>query len=142
MRQPPCSRAGTSSLIDMGDRKPRILLMDDEGSILKMIGKRLEVEGFEVLIAGNGQDALVKAKIGNPDLVVLDLMLPELNGFDVCKTLKRNPSSQHIPVIIFTGKGQDGDEALCRQCGADAYVTKTQGTTMLLQHVRKLLPKT
>ena len=68
----------------MSERKWRILLVDDEPSILKVVGKRLEVEGYEVIVAADGEEAIEKAKQAHPDLIVLDLMLPKLNGINVC----------------------------------------------------------
>ena len=119
--------------------KPRILLVDDEPSIVKMIGKRLEVEGYDVVVAVDGQEVLDKATTQTPDLIILDLMLPKLNGFEVCSRLKQDQQSRHIPIIIFTGKGNEEDEQRCRACGADAYVTKGGGKAVLIQKVKELL---
>ena len=92
--------------------KPKILLVDDEPSIVKMVGKRLEVEGFEVLVAVDGQDGLTKARAESPNLIVLDLMLPKLNGYEVCTMLKQDARYQKIPIVLFTAKTQDKDEKL------------------------------
>src|SRR5262245_2555489 len=100
--------------------KPRILLVDDEPSIVKMVGKRLEVEGVEVLIAVDGQDGLTKARAESPDLIVLDLMLPQLNGYEVCTMLKQDTRYRHIPIVLFTAKAQEKDEKLGMECGANA----------------------
>ena len=102
------------------------------------MGKRLEVEGYDVLTAVDGQEALDKVTTQHPDLIVLDLMLPKLNGFEVCARLKQDARSRQIPIVIFTGKGQPGDEARCRECGADAYITKVDGAG-LIQKVKALL---
>ena len=123
----------------MGQRR-RILLVDDEPSIRKVIGKRLEVEGFEILLAQDGQEAIDMARAHHPDLIILDLMLPKLSGFDVCAALKKDQSSGQIPIItMFTGKGQDGDEERCKALGAAAYITKSQGAASLLVQIRALL---
>ena len=119
--------------------KPRILLVDDEPSIVKMVGKRLEIEGFEVLVAVDGQDGLAKARAENPALIVLDLMLPKLNGYEVCSKLKQDARYRHIPIVIFSGKGQDTDVQHGYDCGADAYVTKGDGKTALIQKIKALL---
>ena len=121
--------------------RPRVLLVDDEPSIVKMVGKRLEVEGFDVLVAVDGQEALEKATTQNPDLIILDLMLPQRNGFEVCSTLKQDARYRHIPIIIFTGKGQAGDDQRGQECGADAFVTKSSGKGVLIEQVRTLLNK-
>ena len=119
--------------------KHRILLVDDEPSIVKMVGKRLEVEGFEVLIAMDGQEGLSKAQADNPDLIVLDLMLPKLNGYEVCTMLKQDARYQKIPVVLFTAKAQEKDEKLGMECGANAYVRKPFRAQELLDTIRSLL---
>ena len=118
----------------------RILLVDDEPSIVKMVGKRLEVEGFEVLIAIDGQEGLDKARTERPDLIVLDLMLPKLNGYEVCTMLKQDTRYQGIPVVLFTAKAQEKDEKLGMECGANAYVRKPFRAQELLEKIRALLP--
>jgi len=120
--------------------KRRILLVDDEAAILKTIGKRLEVAGFEVLTAADGEAALTAARRERPDAIVLDLMLPQLNGAEVGQILKADPQYRQIPVIIFTGKGRETDEPLFRACGADAYVPKAIGFAELLAQLDTLLP--
>ena len=120
-------------------QKPRILLVDDEPSIVKMVGKRLEVEGFDVLVAMDGQDGLAKAQAEQPDLIVLDLMLPKLNGYEVCTMLKQDARYQKIPVVLFTAKTQEKDEKLGMECGADAYVRKPFRAQELLEKIRSLI---
>ena len=120
----------------------RILLVDDEPSIVKMVGKRLEVEGFDVVVAMDGQEGLSKAQTGNPDLIVLDLMLPKLNGYEVCTMLKQDTRYQKIPIVLFTAKAQEKDEKLGMECGADAYVRKPFRAQELLDKIRSLLTAT
>jgi two-component system alkaline phosphatase synthesis response regulator PhoP len=120
----------------------RILLVDDEPSIVKMVGKRLEVEGFNVLVAMDGQDALAKARAEAPDLIVLDLMLPKLNGYEVCTMLKQDARYQKTPIIIFTAKTQDKDEKMALECGADAYMRKPFRAQELLEKIRSLIAQT
>jgi len=120
--------------------KRRVLLVDDELSIIKMIGKRLEVEGFEVLIAMDGEQALQMARTEHPDVIVLDLMLPKLDGFKICEQLKKKDNAMDIPIItIFSGRGSDIDAQRCMDLGAAAYVTKGEGATPLIQKIRTLL---
>ena len=121
--------------------KLQILLVDDEPSILKIVGKRLEIEGFKVLVATNGQDALKKAKQEAPALIILDLMLPKLNGFQVCRLLKFDQHFSHIPVILFTARTDEKDKVLGLDCKADAYVCKPFQAGELLGHIRRLLPQ-
>jgi len=119
--------------------KPRILLVDDEPSIVKMVGKRLEVEGFDVVVAMDGQEGLTKAQTDRPDLIILDLMLPKLNGYEVCTMLKQDTRFQKIPIMMFTAKAQDKDEKLGMECGANAYVRKPFRAQELLEKIRSLL---
>ena len=119
--------------------KYRILLVDDEPSIVKMVGKRLEVEGFEVLIAMDGQAGLSKAQADHPDLIILDLMLPKLNGYEVCTMLKQDSRYQKIPILLFTAKTQEKDEQLGRECGANAYIRKPFRAQELIEQIRGLI---
>ncbi len=119
--------------------KHRILLVDDEPSIVKMVGKRLEVEGFDVLIAMDGQDGLAKAQAERPDLIILDLMLPKLNGFEVCTMLKQDTRYQKIPIILFTAKAQEKDEKMGLECGANAFVRKPFRAQELMEQIRALI---
>ena len=120
--------------------KPRILLVDDEPSIVKMVGKRLEVEGFEVITAMDGQEGLEKAQTQHPDLIVLDLMLPKLNGYEVCTMLKQDARHQKIPIVMFTAKTQEKDEKTALECGANAFVRKPFRAPELMSTIRNLLP--
>ena len=122
----------------MGD-KPRILLVDDEPSITKVVGKRLELAGFEVVIASDGQEGLQKAQTQSPNLIILDLMLPKLNGFEVCTMLKGDARFKSVPIILFSAKAQEKDEKMGKECGADAYVTKPFKGETLLEQIKTLL---
>lgn len=121
--------------------KPRILLVDDEPSIIKMVGKRLEVEGFDVVIAMDGQEGLDKARSDKPDLIILDVMLPKLNGYEICSTLKQDAQYRSIPIMLFTAKAQAKDEKLGMECGADAYLHKPFQAQQLLEQIRSLISK-
>ncbi len=122
--------------------KRRVLLVEDEPSIVKTVGKRLEVAGFEVIVATNGVEAIAKAREEHPDLIILDLMLPTIDGFEVCERLKKNHPSMDIPiVVVFSGKGQEEDEVRCRQLGAAAFIPKTRGTGVLIEQINALLEK-
>jgi len=119
----------------------RILLVDDEPSIVKIIKKRLETFRFEVLIAVDGQDGLEKARQEKPDLIILDIMMPKLNGIDACKELKRDETTQHIPVIMFTAKEEASDQFTGLTSGADGYITKSAGSEELLRQIRTVMSK-
>jgi DNA-binding response OmpR family regulator len=118
------------------------LLVDDEPSIVKMVSKRMEVEGFEVLVAFDGQTGLTMAQNEKPSLIILDLMLPRLNGFEVCTMLKQDVRHREIPIVIFTAKAQEADEKLAMSCGADAFLRKPFRAQELMQKIRELLQAT
>lgn len=120
----------------------RILIVEDEPSIVKMVSKRLETAGYAVTVAMDGETGLVTARTERPDLIVLDLMLPKMSGLKVCSALKQDPQFQKIPIIIFTGKDQIVDQDTCRKSGADAYIPKALGATVLLTEINSLLGKT
>lgn len=123
----------------MSKARRRVLLVDDEADVVKVVGKRLETEGFEVVVASTGPEAMAKVEADPPDLMILDVMLPKISGFEVCAKLKRDERFRKIPSIIFTGKGYEGDERLCRELGADAYVAKDRGPTVLIERANALL---
>ncbi|MBI4354181.1 MAG: response regulator [Candidatus Omnitrophica bacterium] len=118
----------------------RILLVDDEPLIVQTVGRQLEAEGFEVLTAMDGEDALVKVRTGRPDLLILDLMMPKLSGIKVCVALKRDQLYQQIPIIIMTAKGDLVDAQACKDCGADAFLEKPCRIEDIMKQVRTLLP--
>jgi DNA-binding response OmpR family regulator len=119
--------------------KKRILLVDDEPSVVKMVAKRLEVAGYEVMVALDGQQGLEQAKAQRPDLVILDLMLPRLNGYEVCSMLKQDQQYQSIPVLILSARALKDEEKMGLACGADAYLHKPFQSQELLDRVRTLL---
>lgn len=123
-------------------KRKRILLVDDEPSIIKMVGKRLEVEGFDVVVAMDGEEAFQKAQSENPDLIILDLMLPLLNGYEVCAMLKKDPLSRKIPIALFSARAQEKDEKVGLDCGADRYIRKPFKSQDLMGQVRALLSRT
>jgi len=122
----------------MADAK-RILLVDDEPDIIKTVQVRLEKNGYAVITAIDGQDALAKARSENPDLIILDLMLPKLNGYQVCRMLKFDEQYKKIPIIIFTARTQDQDKQTSQEVGADAYISKPFESSVLLEKIETLL---
>ena len=119
--------------------KPRILLVDDEPIIVKAVEKRLQAEGYEVLVAADGQEALEKAKKENPNLIILDLMLPKMDGYKVCALLKKDIRYAQTPIVMFTARAQESDETLGLECGADAYLKKPFNSQELLEKIKGLL---
>ena len=114
----------------------RILVVDDEPKIVKLARDYLEKSGFQVLTAGDGQTALAMARRERPDLVVLDLMLPGLDGWDVCRTLRRESD---VPIIMLTARAEESDQIVGLELGADDYVTKPFSPRALVARVRALL---
>jgi len=117
----------------------RILIVDDEEGIVKVVKMYLEHHDYEVITASDGQEGLDKAKTQKPDLIVLDLMLPKINGYKVCGLLKRDARYAKTPVIMFTAKAQEKDVKLGKKVGADAYITKPFEPEILLAKIKELL---
>ncbi|MDY7040591.1 MAG: response regulator [Chloroflexota bacterium] len=119
----------------------RILIVDDNPNALKLVGYALHKEGFEIALAQNGPDALDKAEANPPDLVILDIMMPEMDGYEVCRRLRATPQTAHTPVIMLTAKSQVEDRVMGFQAGADEYVTKPVLPAELVARVRALLAR-
>lgn len=119
--------------------KKRVLIVDDEFDIVETIQFMLESEGFECLVAYDGEDALLKARTENPDLILLDIMLPKINGYQVCRLLKSDEEYKHIPIIMLTAKVQESDKFWGKESGADDYVTKPFEMEKLIQKIQGYL---
>lgn len=117
----------------------KILVVDDEVAMTKVVEIRLRAAGYDVVLAHDGQEGLEKAKAENPDLMILDLMLPKMDGFKVCGLLKSDARYKKIPIIIYTARVQDSDQQLGKEVGADAYITKPFDPQVLLGKVKELL---
>lgn len=119
--------------------KERILVVDDEHDILELIRFNLEREGLEVFTVDSGEAALAQANRIKPDVVVLDLMLPGLDGVEVCRRLKENEVTRGIPVLMLTAKAEDADIVAGLETGADDYVTKPFSPKVLVARIRTIL---
>ncbi|MFH1902157.1 MAG: response regulator [Candidatus Omnitrophota bacterium] len=117
----------------------RILLVDDEIELVEMVKMRLEAGGYEVITAYDGQEALDKAKRVKPDLIILDIMLPKMDGYKVCGLLKADIRYSKIPIIMFSAKAQEEDMKLGEEVGAQSYVTKPFEPQVLLSKITELL---
>ncbi len=118
---------------------PRILIVDDEPNIVISLEYLMKREGFEATAVADG-DAALRALAGEPaDLVILDLMLPKVNGFDVCRRIRADPRWGKVRILMLTAKGRETDVARGMRLGADAYVTKPFATRDLVAQVRKLV---
>jgi two-component system alkaline phosphatase synthesis response regulator PhoP len=120
----------------------RILVAEDERDVAELIRYTLDREGFEVVVATNGAEALRQARDSRPDLVLLDLMLPQVNGWELCRRLKQDPATRALPVIMLTARSEEGDKVLGFELGADDYVTKPFSTRELVARVRAVVRRT
>ena len=121
--------------------KPRILVVDDEPEAVDLLEYNLKQSGYTVSTAGDGAEALKKARSQPPDLIVLDVMLPEMDGFEICKTLRLDGATAKIPVIMLTAKAAEIDRVLGLELGADDYLTKPFSTRELLLRIKKILAR-
>lgn len=121
--------------------KPTILVVDDEEDIRELVELNLRREGYHILTCETGEQALQRVASKAPDVVVLDLMLPGIDGLEVCKRIKADPKTQQIAVVMLTAKGEEADIVTGLELGADDYVTKPFSGKVLVARVRRLLRK-
>ncbi len=121
----------------MGKRK--ILLVEDEKDLVETLAFRLKAEDYEVIKAYDGQEGLDKAHSEVPDLIILDLMLPKLDGYKVCRMLKFDNKYKNIPIILFTARAQESDKKLGEEVGADAFISKPFEPQILLAKIKELI---
>jgi len=119
--------------------KQKILIVDDEPDVVQLIDYNLKAAGYDVVTAADGTEALDKARTASPNLIILDLMLPEVDGLDVCKVLRRDRSTAGIPIVMLTAKATETDRVLGLELGADDYVTKPFSPRELVLRVKRLL---
>ena len=116
----------------------KILTCDDEKHIVRLIQVNLERQGYEVITAYNGAECLEKVKEDRPDLIVLDVMMPEMTGFEVLDVLKKDPETENIPVIMLTARAQDSDVLRGWQSGVECYLTKPFNPMELIAFVKRI----
>jgi twitching motility two-component system response regulator PilG len=121
--------------------KQKILIVEDEESLLKLESILLTSKGYDVRGVSNGQEALDAIAEEKPDLVLLDIMLPEIDGFEVCQRIKDNPETREIPVIMLTAKKSREDMARGEKVGADWYITKPFKSVMVIETIQRFLAK-
>lgn len=119
--------------------KEKILVVDDEEDILELVRYNLSREGYDVICASTGENGLNEAKKNLPDLIILDLMLPGIDGLDVARSLKNEKTTKHIPIIMLTAKGEEADVVTGLELGADDYVTKPFSPRILIARLRAVL---
>ncbi|MGQ0675551.1 MAG: phosphate regulon transcriptional regulator PhoB, partial [Rhodospirillales bacterium] len=119
--------------------KPTVLVVEDEAALTAMLRYNFEREGFRVVEANDGEEAIVAVAENKPDLILLDWMLPHLSGIDLCRQLRRGPGTRDIPIIIVTARGEEADKIRGLNTGADDYVTKPFSPQELIARVRAVL---
>ena len=117
----------------------KILVVDDEQDILKVVEMRLKVSGYQTVSAADGQEALEKIRTEKPDLVILDLMLPKINGYEVCRMAKFDDKTKHIPIIILSALHEQKEREKAMACGAESYFLKPFDFDLLLFKIKTLL---
>jgi DNA-binding response OmpR family regulator len=123
----------------MQKRRPLVLVADDDPDILSLVRLRLERSGYDVVSAGDGEQALERARTRAPDLALLDVMMPKLDGYEVTARLRQEEASRHLPVILLTARVQESDIARGVEAGADDYVKKPFSTHELRDRVQAVL---
>lgn len=119
--------------------KHRILVVDDEEDLLELIQYNLAKEGYRVTCVNTGEDALREARSNPPDLIVLDLLLPSVDGLEVCKLLKNDPRTKHVPIVMLTAKVEEADMVTGLELGADDYIGKPFSPRVLTARIRAVL---
>ncbi len=122
--------------------KPKILIVDDEPDVVTLIGHALDSEGMESVAAYDGISALDIAESESPDVILLDIMMPMMSGYEVCQQLKANPETRHIPIICVTSAHSTEAFARCRSVGANALLTKPFSPAELVAQIQRQLAKT
>ncbi|UCH83047.1 MAG: response regulator [Candidatus Latescibacterota bacterium] len=120
-------------------QKGKVLVVDDEVYILHILDFSLGAEGFDVITANNGELAVEKAIQEQPDLIVLDVMMPVLDGYETCRRLKREPETKHIPIILLTAKGREADKRLGFEVGAIDYIVKPFSPNRLIGRIEEII---
>jgi len=119
--------------------KARVLVVDDEPDLVRILEFGLKAAGYQVETASDGQEGLKKAREQKPDIILLDLMLPKLDGYKVCRLLKFDERYKHIPIMILSARTQEGDQNLAHEMGANRFLTKPYEFPEILQHIQALL---
>jgi two-component system, OmpR family, alkaline phosphatase synthesis response regulator PhoP len=119
----------------------KILIIEDDPATLRLVDYSLKQEGYDVITASNGLEGIRKALGESPDLVILDVMLPGLDGFEICYRLRAEPSTNSLPILMFSAKAQEIDKETGKRVGADDYLTKPSAPADIISHVVNLLAR-
>lgn len=117
----------------------RILLVDDHQTVFRLLEAIVRIKGYKLLYAESGQQGIVMARKEQPDMILLDVMMPDLDGFKVCQYLKDNEETKHIPVMFLTARGAEDDMATGRRAGAAGFMTKPFQTVDVLKQIESIL---
>lgn len=126
----------------MSSQVPCVLVVEDEGAQREVLQYNLEAEGFQVVVADNGEDALLLVQEEQPDLLVLDWMLPKVSGIEVCRQVKADPATRSIPIIMLSARSEETDRVRGLETGADDYVVKPYSVVELMARLRTQLRRT
>jgi two-component system alkaline phosphatase synthesis response regulator PhoP len=119
----------------------KILFVDDEADLIETVRFPLELEGYHVLVSNNGEEALNKTRQEKPDLILLDIMLPKMDGYTICRLLKSDEKYRHIPILMLTARSQERDRQTAMQMGADEYITKPFDIDEVIRKIKSYLDK-
>ena len=119
----------------------KVLVVDDEEYIQHILNFSFGAEGYEVITAADGEEAVTMARSEKPDIIVLDIMMPKMDGYEACKQIKTDPQTQNIPVILLTAKGREVDRKLGAEAGADDYVVKPFSPGRLIERVEGFIKR-
>ncbi len=117
----------------------KVLVVDDEVYILHILDFSLGAEGFDVITAADGEQALARARSERPDLIVMDIMMPRLDGYETCRRLKSDPVTKEIPILLLSARGREEDRKRGMEVGADDYMTKPFSPNKLIARVTEML---
>ena len=125
--------------MDQNQPRARVLVVDDEADLIRILEFGLKSMGYAVETASDGQEGLKKAREMKPDIILLDLMLPKLDGYKVCRLLKFDERYKNIPIIILSARTQEGDQSLAMEMGANRFITKPYDFSEVMTHIETLL---
>jgi len=117
----------------------KVLIADDHPEAVELVRVTLEDEDYEIVNTSNGKETLKKARVEKPDIVLLDVVMPKMDGFEVCRQLRKDPQTKEIPIVMLTDKGQEVDKERGREVGADDYITKPFSPSTLLIKIEEIL---
>ena len=121
--------------------KKKILIIEDSETVMAIVKDTLENAGYDVVYSTDGNDAINKARLEKPDLMVMDVMLPNMNGYQICRMLKFDSITENIPVVMLTSRGQEKDKQMGHDVGCNVYLTKPVDLDLLVKTVNDLISK-